>query len=196
MVRPTGDSPGAPSAKAAMPNALTVLRAALVPVIVALLFVGGEAARWAAAAIFAVAAVTDSLDGWVARRYRVESRWGKLADPVADKVLIIGSLGALAWLGELPWWAVAVIVAREVAVTVQRQVLLGRGLVMPASVFGKAKTVSQVAAVTLYLVPAVPQAVATVALWIAVVLTVASGLEYALRGEQRVRDSQAREPGP
>lgn len=196
MARPTGDSPGAPSAKAAMPNALTVLRAALVPVIVALLFVGGEAARWAAAAIFAVAAVTDSLDGWVARRYRVESRWGKLADPVADKVLIIGSLGALAWLGELPWWAVAVIVAREVAVTVQRQVLLGRGLVMPASVFGKAKTVSQVAAVTLYLVPAVPQAVATVALWIAVVLTVASGLEYALRGEQRVRDSQAREPGP
>lgn len=196
MVRPTGDSPGAPSAKAAMPNALTVLRAALVPVIVALLFVGGEAARWAAAAIFAVAAVTDSLDGWVARRYRVESRWGKLADPVADKVLIIGSLGALAWLGELPWWAVVVIVAREVAVTVQRQVLLGRGLVMPASVFGKAKTVSQVAAVTLYLVPAVPQAVATVALWIAVVLTVASGLEYALRGEQRVRDSQAREPGP
>lgn len=196
MVRPTGDSPGAPSAKAAMPNALTVLRAALVPVIVALLFVGGEAARWAAAAIFAVAAVTDSLDGWVARRYRVESRWGKLADPVADKVLIIGSLGALAWLGELPWWAVAVIVAREVAVTVQRQVLLGRGLVMPASVFGKAKTVSQVVAVTLYLVPSVPQAIATVALWIAVVLTVASGLEYALRGEQRVRDSQAREPGP
>lgn len=195
MARPTGEPPGATSAHAVMPNALTVLRGALVPLIVVLLFVGGDAARWWAAAIFAFAAATDSLDGWVARRYRVESRWGKLADPVADKVLIIGSLGALAWLGELPWWAVAVIVAREVAVTVQRQVLLGRGLVMPASVFGKAKTVSQVVAVTLYLVPAVPGVVATVALWIAVILTVASGLEYALRGEKRVRDAQERDRG-
>lgn len=165
-------------------NLLTLLRVALVPVIAWLLVAGGEDARWWAFGIFVFAAATDSIDGWVARRMIGVTRWGQLADPAADKALIVGSLAVLAWLDRLPWWAVAVIVVREVAVTVLRAVLVRRGVVMPASLFGKAKTVSQVIAVTLYLLPGVGEGVRSAVLGVAVVLTVASGLEYALRGRR------------
>lgn len=167
------------------PNALTLLRVALVPVIAALLFAGTDATRWWAFGVFVFAAFTDTVDGWLARRYIGVTRWGQLADPAADKALIVGSLGVLAWLGELPWWAVAVIVVREVAVTVQRAVLVRRGVVMPASALGKAKTVSQVVAVTLYLLPSTPGGVAEAALGVAVVITVVSGVQYARRGDPR-----------
>jgi len=172
-------------------NALTVLRVALVPVIAVLLAVGREPAspaRWAAFGVFLLAAASDSVDGWVARRYQGTTRWGQLADPLADKALIVGSLSVLAWHGELPWVAVAVIVVREVAVTLQRSVLLRRGIVMAASPYGKAKTVSQVLAVTLYLLPGTPRGVAVAALVLAVVLTIASGLEYVARGRRLARE--------
>jgi CDP-diacylglycerol--glycerol-3-phosphate 3-phosphatidyltransferase len=170
-------------------NAFTMLRALLVPVIAALVFAHGDAARWWAFAVFVFAALTDSIDGWVARRLIGVTRFGQLADPLADKALIIGSLSVLASNGELPWWAVVIIVVREFAVTVQRTVLVRRGVVMSASPFGKLKTVSQVAAVTLYLLPTVPRVVAYVALVLAVVLTVASGVDYALRGARNARAS-------
>ncbi|HWH33345.1 MAG TPA: CDP-diacylglycerol--glycerol-3-phosphate 3-phosphatidyltransferase [Egibacteraceae bacterium] len=167
------------------PNAFTLLRVALVPVIALLLFADTEAARWWAFAVFVFAALTDTVDGWLARRYVGVTRWGQLADPAADKALIVGALAVLAARGELPWWAVGVIVLREVAVTVQRSVLVRRGVVMPASALGKVKTVTQVVAVTLYLLPAAPAALADVALALAVLVTVVSGLEYALRGGRR-----------
>jgi len=168
-------------------NALTLLRVLLVPVIASLLVAGGASRQWWAFGIFVFAALTDSIDGWVARRSRGVTRWGQLADPAADKALIVGSLAVLAFLGRLPWWAVAVIVVREVAVTVQRTVLLRSDHVMPASRFGKAKTVSQVIAVTLYLAPVGPRWFADGALMVAVALTVASGVEYAFRGRRLVR---------
>ena len=163
-------------------NALTLLRVALVPVIAVLLIVDAPGGRWWAFGIFVFAALTDSIDGWVARKLIGVTRWGQLADPAADKALIIGSLAVLAYLDRLPWWAVGVIVVREVAVTVQRQVLLRSGVVMPAALSGKAKTVSQVVAVTAFLYPGAPNALRQALLWIAVVLTVASGVEYAWRG--------------
>jgi CDP-diacylglycerol--glycerol-3-phosphate 3-phosphatidyltransferase len=167
-------------------NAFTLLRVALLPVIAYLLLLGSRA-RWWAFGIFLFAALTDSIDGWVARRLLGPTRWGQLADPAADKALIVGSLSVLAYLGELPWWAVAVIVAREVAVTVQRSLLVRRDIVMPASPYGKAKTLSQVIAVSLYLLPIVPARLADAGLGIAMVLTVASGAEYALRGRRLQR---------
>jgi CDP-diacylglycerol---glycerol-3-phosphate 3-phosphatidyltransferase len=173
-------------------NALTLLRVVLVPVIAVLVFVGGHEARWWAFAVFLFAAFTDSIDGWVARRSLGVTRWGQIADPAADKALIIGSLAVLAVNDELPWVAVAIIVVREIAVTVQRQVLLRRDVIMPASPFGKAKTVSQVVAVTLYLLPLGPSYMAPAALVVAVVLTVLSGVDYALRGARRARAAHAR----
>ena len=170
-------------------NAFTMLRALLVPVIAALVFADGDEARWWAFGVFVFAALTDSIDGWVARRLIGITRFGQLADPLADKLLIIGSLAVLAVNRELPWWAVAIIVVREFLVPAQRTVLVRRGVVMSASPFGKAKTVSQVAAVTLYLLPTVPSVVAFVVLVIAVILTVGSGIDYALRGARNARAS-------
>lgn len=168
-------------------NAFTLLRVALVPVIGVLLAADVPGTRWWAFAVFLFAAFTDSIDGWVARRMLGVTRWGQLADPLADKALIVGSLAILAWLGRLPWWAVAVIVVREVAVTGERWWLLRRGIVMPASAFGKSKTVSQIVAVTLYLLPDAPHTLELAALGVALVLTVLSGLEYALRGRRLAR---------
>lgn len=170
-------------------NLFTLLRVALVPVIGVLLVAGGDGARWWAFGIFCFAALTDSIDGWVARRLIGVTRWGQLADPAADKALIVGSLAILAYLDRLPWWAVGVIVVREIGVTVQRQVLLRRGVVMSASVFGKAKTVSQVVAVTCYLLPGAPEPLRLAALLVAVLFTVASGLEYLWRGRRLARAS-------
>lgn len=172
---------------ATWPNALTLLRVALVPVIAWLLYDGGEAARWWAFGIFVFAALTDTVDGWLARRMLGVTRWGQLADPAADKALIVGSLLVLAWLGELPWWAVGLIVVREVAVTVQRSVLVRRDVVMAASALGKAKTVTQVVVVTLFILPLASGGLRAVALWVAVAVTVGSGVEYAFRGRRLAR---------
>jgi CDP-diacylglycerol---glycerol-3-phosphate 3-phosphatidyltransferase len=103
-------------------------------------------------------------------------------------VLFFVSLAVLAALGELPWLPVVIMAVREAAVTVQRSVLDRRGVAMPASLFGKGKTLSQVFAITLYLAPAVPTVLADVALWVAVVITLLSGIEYGFRGRRIQRD--------
>lgn len=174
-----------------VPNAVTFLRAVLVPVILWLLTLDQPRARVWAFVIFVFAALTDSIDGWVARRWHGVTRWGQLADPIADKLLIVGSLASLATVGEFPWWAVLVILVREVAVTAMRVGLVSRhNLVLPASWWGKAKTVSQVVAVSLYLFPGATDGLRLVGLWIAVVLTLVSGVTYAVHvyGLLRRRD--------
>jgi CDP-diacylglycerol---glycerol-3-phosphate 3-phosphatidyltransferase len=181
-----------------VPNLLTFLRALLVPVILWLLVIdgngsgSGDAARWWAFGIFVFAALTDSVDGWVARRWHGVTRWGQLADPIADKLLIIGSLASLALVGRLPWWAVNVIMAREIAVTLLRVRLVSRlDLVMAASAWGKAKTVSQVVAVAAFLLPGVDT---TLRMWLlngAVLLTVWSGIEYAFRAGRLAREQRS-----
>lgn len=200
---PTGpEQPDAPPPEAGdqpepspfnLANAFTFLRVLLVPVIGVLLASstdGGSATRWWAFGIFVFAALTDSIDGWVARRLVGVTRWGQLADPLADKLLIIGSLVILAALGELPWWAVVIIIGREFAVTYQRALLVrDLKLVMPASVWGKVKTVTQVIAVTLYLYPGVPGSVRFGALLVAVAATLGSGLEYVGRVQRLRRDA-------
>jgi CDP-diacylglycerol--glycerol-3-phosphate 3-phosphatidyltransferase len=172
------------------PNALTFLRALLVPVILLLLAQEDPASRWWAFGIFVFAAATDSIDGWVARRWHGVTRWGQLADPIADKLLILGSLASLAAIGELPWWAVIVIVIREVGVTVLRVHLVSRrGLVMPASWWGKLKTITQVWAVALFLSPGGPTTVRNTVLYVAIAATLLSGIDYAFRAGKLERDS-------
>lgn len=171
-----------------IPNAVTFLRVLLVPVILWLLAVDTPEAAWWAFAIFLFAAATDSIDGWVARRMHGVTRWGQLADPIADKLLIIGALASLALVGRLPWWAVAVIAVREVAVTVLRVALVRRlDLDMPASRWGKAKTLSQVIAVAAFLWPTVGETPALVLLYLALVLTLWSGIEYGFRAARLAR---------
>jgi CDP-diacylglycerol--glycerol-3-phosphate 3-phosphatidyltransferase len=175
-----------------LPNLVTFLRALLVPVILWLIAGEGDGdgntERWWAFGIFVFAAATDSVDGWLARRWHGVTRWGQLADPIADKLLIIGSLTSLALVGDLPWWAVNVIVAREVAVTLLRIRLASKaGLVIPASTWGKAKTVSQVVAVAAFLLPGSGTTVPPRLLDIAVLLTIWSGFDYAFRVGRQAR---------
>jgi CDP-diacylglycerol---glycerol-3-phosphate 3-phosphatidyltransferase len=189
---PDADGPAADAAAEPhwfnLPNGLTFLRALLVPVILWLLIQDSDTLRWWAFGIFLFAAATDSVDGWVARRYQGVTRWGQLADPIADKLLIIGSLASLAYVGELPWWAVSVIVTRELAVTLLRvQLVRRRDLVMPASVWGKLKTLSQVVAVAAYLWPTVGPTLREVLLQLAIVLTIWSGIDYAFRAGRLAR---------
>lgn len=164
-----------------IPNAFTFLRVLLVPVVLWLLTIDSVAADWWALAVFVFAAVTDSFDGWVARRYNGVTRWGQLADPLADKLLVLGTLASLALVGDVWWWAVVVILVREVAITGLRVRLVRRlRLVLPASRWGKMKTVTQVVAASAYLAPPVMDPVADTLLVLAVVATLGSGIAYVV----------------
>ncbi|HEX2026505.1 MAG TPA: CDP-diacylglycerol--glycerol-3-phosphate 3-phosphatidyltransferase [Nitriliruptorales bacterium] len=199
LARPlgTGDTPvslvpaPAGARRLWLPNVLTVLRLALVPVILGLLLTGTPTAdRWSFVA-FVVAALTDKVDGWAARRWHSVTRWGQLADPIADKALVLGTLAGLAALGRLPWWAVLVIALREVVITVLRVRLVSRyRLVLPANRWGKAKTLSQVVAVALFLLPSATDVTRFAVLYVAIGLTVVSGWQYALHVARLVRERE------
>lgn len=178
-----------PSWRSFVPNAVTFLRAALVPLVLVLLAVGDElaAARWWAFAVFVGAALTDTFDGWVARRIQGVSAFGALADPLADKLLVVGTLASLALFAEVPWWVVAVIAGREVAVTAMRLLVVRRaGVVVPATVWGKIKTVAQIVAIAAVILPLVGGTVVDALLLVAIVLTVGSGVDYLWRARTLV----------
>ena len=174
-------------------NGLTLLRLLLVPVFAWLLLArDGDDTRLRAlaAAAFAVAAVTDRIDGQLARRRGLVTDVGKIADPIADKALMGTALVGLSILGELPWWVTVVVLVREIGITLLRLVVLRHG-VMPAGRGGKAKTVLQALAVTLYLLP-LPTAwhpVALVVMAVAVTVTVVTGLDYVVKAWRLVRTS-------
>ncbi len=164
-----------------IPNAVTFLRAALVPPILILLAVADEltAARWWAFGVFVFAALTDTFDGWVARRLKGVTAFGAFADPVADKLLIVGTLAALALFGEAAWWVFAVIAGREALVTLLRVLIVRRsGVIVPATVWGKLKTVVQIVAVAAIILPVAGGVLVEVLILIAVVMTIGSGLDY------------------
>jgi len=172
-----------------IPNTVTFLRAALVPLILVLLAVGDEltVARWWAFLVFVFAALTDTFDGWVARRLRGVSAFGAFADPVADKLLIVGTLAALALFGELPWWVFMVIAGREALVTLLRVLVVRRsGVVVPATGWGKLKTVTQIVAVAAVILPITGGRLVEALVGLAVVLTVGSGLDYLWRARTLV----------
>jgi CDP-diacylglycerol---glycerol-3-phosphate 3-phosphatidyltransferase len=161
-------------------NALTVLRLALVPVFVACLLAGGTGWRVAAFVVFGVASVTDLLDGRLARSRGLITDFGKIADPIADKALTGAALVTLSALGELAWWVTVVILAREISVTLLRFWVIRRG-VIAASRGGKLKTLLQVVAITLYVLPGPPAVVREVVMAAAVAVTVVTGIDYGVR---------------
>lgn len=176
---------GAPVRTLNVANLLTISRLALVPLFLLALFLGagdGDGWRLLAAGLFALASVTDQVDGWVARRYGLITDFGKIADPIADKALTGSALVGLSLLGELPWWVTIVIAAREIGITLLRFWVIKHG-VIPASRGGKAKTTAQLVAIGLFLLPL--PAVLDPVLWsfmgLALVLTVATGLDYVVR---------------
>ncbi|MFE9708098.1 CDP-diacylglycerol--glycerol-3-phosphate 3-phosphatidyltransferase [Streptomyces sp. NPDC005930] len=163
-------------------NLLTMLRLLLVPAFVALMLGNGgydPAWRSFAWASFAIAMITDLFDGHLARTYNLVTDFGKIADPIADKAIMGAALICLSALGDLPWWVTAVILGRELGITVLRFVVIRYG-VIPASRGGKLKTLTQGIAVGMYVL-ALTGPLATLRFWVmaaAVVLTVVTGLDY------------------
>jgi len=170
-----------------VPNVLTLGRLLLIPVMVVALLQGTDAGDIVAAAAFALGALTDALDGMLARANDDETTFGKLADPLADKLLVAAALVLLTIDDTLPAWALVVILAREVIVTVLRTAASRRGIVAPAQPLGKAKTVCQIAMVlVLMLVDGAPTAV-DVLIAVTVAVTVVSGFDFALGLRRRYR---------
>jgi CDP-diacylglycerol--glycerol-3-phosphate 3-phosphatidyltransferase len=188
----TAQVPGAASSWN-VANALTVLRLVLVPVFLVALFQDdGDSAAWRVAAFvaFAVASVTDRIDGELARRHNLVTDFGKIADPIADKALIGAALIGLSVLGELPWWVTVVVLVREVGVTALRLVVIRHG-VMPASRGGKVKTMLQSVAIGLLVLPTTGwlEDVALLVMAVAVLVTVVTGVDYVLRALRLRRTS-------
>lgn len=172
------------------PNIITMARIVATPFFLWLLLVSGDSVglRWGAAAFFVVAIATDALDGYLARSRGLITDLGKLLDPIADKALTGAALVGLAILAELPWWIVVLVLIREIGVTIHRLMIVS-DVVVAAAWMGKLKTVAQSVAITLALTPLahLDGAAGTVFTWvnivtmtIAVLLTLASGVDYVV----------------
>jgi CDP-diacylglycerol--glycerol-3-phosphate 3-phosphatidyltransferase len=181
-----------------LPNTITVVRILCAPFFVWMLLAdNGEdgVLRWWAGALFVVAIATDGIDGYLARRHDIVTDLGKLLDPIADKALTGCAFVALSILGELPSWITIVVLVREVGITVHRLVVASDHVVA-AAWMGKLKTVAQAVALSLALLPlwtvvgAGVHVVNLVIMSIAVVLTVASGIDYVITEVRGARSSR------
>ncbi len=180
-----------------LPNALTVVRILLVPVLVVALLVETPNGSVLAAVVFAIAALTDGLDGYIARSRDSVTTFGKVMDPVADKLLIAAALISLVSLERLAAWVAMVIIAREFAVSGLRIAAGQQGAIIPASQLGRAKTIVQVVAVMALIAADDPGAVWAQALVYAMVaITVVSGVDYFLNVRRRIEEARSAGPRP
>ncbi|OEG00471.1 CDP-diacylglycerol--glycerol-3-phosphate 3-phosphatidyltransferase [Vulcanibacillus modesticaldus] len=181
-----------------LPNKITLVRIFLVPVIMIFLLIkfdfgeiiiAGEVVTYSeiiATVIFIIAAVTDGLDGYIARKWKLITNLGKLLDPLADKLLITASLISLVEMQRLPAWIAIVIISREFAITGLRQIAAAEGKVIAASKLGKLKTITQIIAVVLLMLNNFPFTFLHIPvdqwmIWIAVIITVVSGVDYFIK---------------
>jgi CDP-diacylglycerol--glycerol-3-phosphate 3-phosphatidyltransferase len=178
-----------------VPNVLTLLRILLIPVLLVVLLGEFEEGDLVAAVIFAVASLTDAFDGWYARRRGSVTTFGKLMDPIADKLMVIGALLALVSLDRLAAWVAMVIIARELAVTVTRMQATQQGVVIPANWWGKAKTIVQV--ITIFFVIALDPTPAWVdaLVYVMVTITVISGIDYFFGLRRQLEAARERQRG-
>ena len=173
-------------------NVLTLVRISLIPVLVAVLLSTLPDSDLLAAIVFVIASATDALDGWLARRRQQITQFGKLMDPLADKLLITSALVSLVSLYRLDAWVAMVIIAREFAVTGLRMLALEQGEVVSASVWGKLKTITQVAMVLALIWVDRPARWVDILVYVTVAVTVLSGADYFYR----MRKLLAPQPAP
>jgi CDP-diacylglycerol--glycerol-3-phosphate 3-phosphatidyltransferase len=167
-----------------IPNALTILRFAAIPVFAWLFLEAGDGAAWGAGLFFAGAALTDQIDGYLARRWQVESAFGKVADPLADR-LMIGAAVVLLWLeGRLPLAAMLVIIARDLVLVLGYKLVVPRGYDFEVSSLGKLATWVLYASLGFMIVTPESTTWPLVLVWIGVALAVAAAVEYVLRARR------------
>ena len=176
-----------------LPNVLTVIRILLVPVLVVALLDETANGDLLAAIVFALASFTDAMDGYLARTRNAITNFGKLMDPIADKLLIIAALVALVSLDRLAAWVAMVIIARELTVTVTRMQATQQGVVIASSWWGKAKTIVQVTAIFFLIAVGEPSPP-----WVdglvygMVAITIVSGVDYFFGLRRVLREAEAR----
>jgi len=184
-----------------LPNVLTLLRILAVPVVVVALLGETPNGDALAAAVFALAAATDGLDGYFARSRDAVTTFGKLMDPLADKLLVTAALISLVSLHRLEAWVAMVIIAREIAVTGLRGIAAERGIVIAASWLGKLKTVLQIAAVIALIATDPAPAWVDALVYLALAVTVLSGADYffglrrRIEAEREARTAAKTRPG-
>jgi CDP-diacylglycerol--glycerol-3-phosphate 3-phosphatidyltransferase len=164
-----------------LPNALSLSRVFLVPLMLVFLSLGIKYGDILAGVVFMVAAFTDMADGYIARKHGMVTNLGKFIDPLADKILVMAALVALVELQRLPAWIVVVILSREFIVTGLRMVAAADGEVIAASKGGKAKTVSQIIAIFMIMF-GLPGGM--IMMWVAMILTIWSGMDYLIKGRE------------
>lgn len=175
-----------------LPNVLTVLRIMLVPVLVVALLGNTPAGDVLAAIVFALASLTDFVDGWLARARDSVTTFGKLMDPLADKLLVVAALISLVSLNRLPAWVAMVIITRELAVTVLRLGASGAGVVISASMLGKVKTCMQIAAILALIAVDERPLWVMLLVYVTVIVTVISGLDYFFGLRKRLGQTDAK----
>ncbi|MGB4404522.1 CDP-diacylglycerol--glycerol-3-phosphate 3-phosphatidyltransferase [Candidatus Darwinibacter acetoxidans] len=171
-----------------LPNFVTLLRISLVPLFGYLYLLNPGELNLPAALVFLLAAATDALDGYLARSRREITRFGQLIDPIADKLLITAALLALVEAGLVSTWVALIILGREFAVSGLRILAAAEGKVIPASLWGKIKTVSQIVAVMAFFLGI---SWAPVLMWVAAVATVLSGVRYFQKAQDVLRSSRS-----
>ena len=165
-----------------LPNKLTLLRVILVPVFMAVLYLDFTGAAWVALAIFIIASLTDLLDGKIARKYNLVTDFGKFADPLADKMLTTAALLWFVEAGQMPAWALLIVLIREFAVSGLRMIASDKGRVIAAGWSGKVKTASTMVCIILMFLP-IPAILNTVCVWIITLTTLYSGIEYFVKNK-------------
>ena len=169
-----------------LPNKLTIARVIMIPFFVLFLLtgLGGAASKWIALAIFIIASLTDLLDGHIARKYNLVTNFGKFMDPLADKLLVCAAMICLVEMGRLPAWIVIVIISREFIISGFRLIASDNSRVIAASYWGKFKTTFQMLMICLMIADIAQIAVVTAAvMWIALVLTVVSLVDYLVKNK-------------
>ena len=182
-----------PELRRFLPNVLTIARFAAIPVFAWLYLAAGDGAAWGAGIFFAAAALTDQVDGYLARRWHVESRFGKVADPLADRLMIGTAAVLMLFTGRIPVVAALVILGRDVALVLGYRVLSPSGYELEVTFLGKAATWVIYASLGLVLVTPEGTTWPIVLLWIGIAVSLAAGAQYALRAWRHVhpgRDSR------
>lgn len=168
-------------------NWITVLRIFFAPIFMAIVLSGAPYGSFLAAVVFAVAAITDGLDGYIARTRKQVTQFGKLIDPIADKLLISAALLSLVELDQISAWIAMLVIGREFAVSGLRLLAAAEGIVIAASKWGKVKTIAQIIAILALLLD-IPGAM--VIMWLAVVATIISGVDYFVNAQDLLRKTQ------
>jgi len=175
-----------PAPLALIPNALTLLRLALIPVFAFVFVTADDGSSWGAGWIFLIAGVTDQVDGWLARRWQVESRFGKLADPLADR-LMLDAAAILLWLdGKLPWYGALIIVLRDLILVGGYRLLMPRGVELEVSTLGKAATWLLYLSLGLLIVVGQDTQSPLWLFWIALGLALVAAAQYGVKARREV----------